>query len=57
QWMAIQEFKEYGNDSLGDEIAWSWLHTVNHYYKTLYKLIEKYHNDSFFFQAEGGIRD
>ncbi|MGM3311173.1 trehalase family glycosidase, partial [Enterobacter hormaechei subsp. steigerwaltii] len=30
-------------DSLGDEIAWSWLHTVNHYYKTHHKLIEKYH--------------
>ncbi len=36
-------FKQYGNDSLGDEIAWSWLHTVNHYYKTHHKLIEKYH--------------
>ncbi len=43
QWMAIQGFKQYGNDSLGDEIAWSWLQTVNHFYKTHYKLIEKYH--------------
>ncbi len=43
QWMAIQGFKQYGNDSLGDEIAWSWLHTVNHFYKTHHKLIEKYH--------------
>ena len=23
--------------------AWSWLHTVNHFYKTHHKLIEKYH--------------
>ena len=43
QWMAIRGFKQYGNDSLGDEIARSWLHTVNHYYKTHHKLIEKYH--------------
>ncbi|MDR8247285.1 alpha,alpha-trehalase TreF, partial [Acinetobacter baumannii] len=25
QWMAIQGFKRYGQDPLGDEIAWSWL--------------------------------
>jgi alpha,alpha-trehalase len=43
QWMAIQGFKQYGNDSLGDEIAWSWLQTVNHFYKAHHKLIEKYH--------------
>ena len=35
QWMAIQGFKQYGNDSLEIEIAWSWLHTVNHYYKPI----------------------
>ncbi|WP_258960394.1 trehalase family glycosidase, partial [Klebsiella pneumoniae] len=28
---------------LGDEIAQSWLQTVNHFYKQHYKLIEKYH--------------
>jgi alpha,alpha-trehalase len=41
--MAVQGFKQYGNDSLGDEIAWSWLQTVNHFYKAHHKLIEKYH--------------
>lgn len=29
--------------SAGDEIAWSWLQTVNHFYKQHHKLIEKYH--------------
>ncbi|WP_312268442.1 alpha,alpha-trehalase [Pseudescherichia sp.] len=43
QWMAIQGFKLYGNDALGDEIAHSWLHTVNVFYQQHYKLIEKYH--------------
>jgi hypothetical protein len=43
QWMAIQGFKRYGQDPLGDEIAWSWLQTVNHFYKQHHKLIEKYH--------------
>ncbi|HCS2562857.1 TPA: alpha,alpha-trehalase TreF, partial [Shigella flexneri] len=28
QWMAIQGFKMYGDDLLGDEIARSWLKTV-----------------------------
>ncbi len=41
--MAIQGFKLYGNDALGDEIAHSWLHTVNVFYQQHYKLIEKYH--------------
>ncbi|MCL0251521.1 trehalase family glycosidase, partial [Escherichia coli] len=44
QWMAIQGFKRYGQDPLGDEIAWSWLQTVNHFYKQHHKLIEKYHS-------------
>ena len=43
QWMAIQGFKLYGQDPLGDEIAHSWLQTVNHFYKQHHKLIEKYH--------------
>lgn len=43
QWMAIQGFKLYGNDALGDEIAHSWLKTVNGFYQQHYKLIEKYH--------------
>ncbi|MDI8107090.1 hypothetical protein MJN85_32860, partial [Salmonella enterica subsp. enterica serovar Anatum] len=30
QWMAIQGFKLYGDDMLGDEIAHNWLKTVNH---------------------------
>lgn len=41
--MAVQGFKMYGQDPLGDEIAQSWLQTVNHFYKQHYKLIEKYH--------------
>ena len=41
--MAVQGFKRYGQDPLGDEIAWSWLQTVNHFYKQHHKLIEKYH--------------
>ncbi len=55
QWMAIQGFKQYGNDSLGDEIAWSWLHTVNHFYKTHHKLIEKYHIASSTPREGGGV--
>ncbi|MBB1202140.1 alpha,alpha-trehalase TreF [Enterobacteriaceae bacterium 89] len=43
QWMAIQGFKLYGNDALGNEIARSWLNTVNHVYQHHHKLIEKYH--------------
>jgi len=43
QWMAIQGFKLYGNDALGNEIARSWLTTVNHFYQRHHKLIEKYH--------------
>ncbi|WP_318377197.1 alpha,alpha-trehalase [Enterobacter sp.] len=43
QWMAIQGFKLYGNDALGDEIAHSWLETVNLFYQRHHKLIEKYH--------------
>nr|WP_159464823.1 alpha,alpha-trehalase [Scandinavium goeteborgense] len=43
QWMAIQGFKLYGNDALGDEIARSWLKTVNHFYQHHQKVIEKYH--------------
>lgn len=43
QWMAIQGFKLYGNDALGDEIAHAWLKTVNGFYKQHHKLIEKYH--------------
>ncbi|EHD21136.1 MULTISPECIES: alpha,alpha-trehalase [Brenneria] len=43
QWMAIQGFKLYGNDALGDEIARSWLKTVNLFYRQNHKLIEKYH--------------
>nr|WP_113866350.1 alpha,alpha-trehalase [Brenneria salicis]NMN91915.1 alpha,alpha-trehalase [Brenneria salicis ATCC 15712 = DSM 30166]RBP62865.1 alpha,alpha-trehalase [Brenneria salicis ATCC 15712 = DSM 30166]RLM30734.1 alpha,alpha-trehalase [Brenneria salicis ATCC 15712 = DSM 30166] len=43
QWMAIQGFKLYGNDALGDEIARSWLTTVNLFYRQHHKLIEKYH--------------
>lgn len=31
QWMAIQGFKRYGDDMLGDEIAHNWLKTVNHF--------------------------
>ncbi|EPO3624866.1 alpha,alpha-trehalase [Salmonella enterica] len=43
QWMAIQGFKRYGDDMLGDEIAHNWLKTVNHFYQEHHKLIEKYH--------------
>ncbi len=43
QWMAIQGFKLYGDDMLGDEIAHNWLKTVNHFYQEHHKLIEKYH--------------
>ena len=43
QWMAIQGFKLYGNDALGDEIAHCWLKTVNHVYQRHHKLVEKYH--------------
>ena len=43
QWMAIQGFKLYGNDVLGDQIARSWLKTVNQFYQQHHKLIEKYH--------------
>lgn len=43
QWMAIQGFKLYGNDALGDQIARSWLKTVNQFYLQNHKLIEKYH--------------
>ncbi len=32
QWMAIQGFKMYGDDLLGDEIARNWLKTVNQFY-------------------------
>ena len=43
QWMAIQGFKLYGDDHLGDEIARNWLKTVNLFYQEHHKLIEKYH--------------
>ena len=43
QWMAIQGCKQYGNDARGDEMARSWLKTVNQYYLQHHKLIEKYH--------------
>ena len=43
QWMATQGFKMYGDDHLGDEIAHSWLQTVNLFYQQHHKLIEKYH--------------
>ncbi|CPR19655.1 alpha,alpha-trehalase [Brenneria goodwinii] len=43
QWMAIQGFKMYGHDALGDEIARNWLTTVNLFYRQHHKLIEKYH--------------
>ncbi|MCZ8626140.1 alpha,alpha-trehalase [Escherichia albertii] len=43
QWMAIQGFKMYGDDHLGDEIACNWLKTVNQFYLKHHKLIEKYH--------------
>ena len=43
QWMAVQGFKMYGHDPLGDEIAQSWLQTVNQFYLKHHKLIEKYH--------------
>ena len=43
QWMAIQGFKLYGDDHLGDEIARNWLNTVNLFYQEHHKLIEKYH--------------
>ncbi|MFC3395394.1 alpha,alpha-trehalase [Brenneria rubrifaciens] len=43
QWMAIQGFKLYGHDALGDEIARNWLKTVNLFYRRNHKLIEKYH--------------
>lgn len=33
----------YGDDHLGDEIARSWLKTVNQFYREHHKLIEKYH--------------
>ncbi|PHH45384.1 alpha,alpha-trehalase [Pluralibacter gergoviae] len=43
QWMAVQGFKLYGNDALGNEIARSWLNMVNAFYQQNHKLIEKYH--------------
>lgn len=43
QWMAVQGFKLYGNDALGNEIARSWLKMVNELYQQNHKLIEKYH--------------
>ncbi|MCG8710213.1 alpha,alpha-trehalase TreF [Brenneria sp. 4F2] len=43
QWMAIQGFKMYGHDVLGDEIARNWLTTVDLFYRRHHKLIEKYH--------------
>ena len=43
QWMAVQGFKLYGNDALGNEIARSWLKMVSHFYQEHHKLIEKYH--------------
>ena len=43
QWMAVQGFKLYGNDALGNEIARSWLKMVNGLYQQNHKLIEKYH--------------
>ena len=43
QWMAVQGFKLYGNDALGNEIARSWLNMVNGFYQQHHKLIEKYH--------------
>jgi alpha,alpha-trehalase len=43
QWMAVQGFKMYGHDALADEIAVSWLQTVNQVYQTQHKIVEKYH--------------
>ena len=43
QWMAIQGFKLYADDHLGDEIARNWLKTVNLSHQEHHKLIEKYH--------------
>ena len=43
QWMAIRALNCTAGDPLGDEIAHSWLQTVNHFYKQHHKLIEKYH--------------
>ncbi len=54
QWMAIQGFKLYGNDALGDEIARSWLRTVNDFYQQHHKLIEKYHISGDVPRAGGG---
>ncbi|MGC6389994.1 alpha,alpha-trehalase [Ewingella sp. S1.OA.A_B6] len=54
QWMAIQGFKLYGNDALGDEIAHSWLRTVNDFYQKHHKLIEKYHISGDVPRAGGG---
>jgi len=54
QWMAIQGFKMYGNDALGDQIARSWLKTVNHFYQEHHKLIEKYHISGDDSRAGGG---
>ena len=54
QWMAIQGFKLYGNDALGDQIARSWLKTVNQYYQQHHKLIEKYHISGDASRAGGG---
>ncbi len=40
QWMAIQGFKQYSNDSLGDGSHGAGYATVNHFYKTHHKLIQ-----------------
>ncbi len=39
----FRDLKMYGDDLLGDEIARSWLKTVNQFYLEQHKLIEKYH--------------
>jgi len=54
QWMAIQGFKLYGKDLLGDEIARSWLKTVHDFYQQHHKLIEKYHISGDTSRAGGG---
>lgn len=44
----------YGDDFLGDEIARSWLKTVNQFYLEQYKLIEKYYIVDGVFREGGG---
>jgi len=42
QWIAVNGFRDYGNDALAEEIAARWLATVSRTYCETGKLVEKY---------------